>query len=56
MNRKLAIALFIVFLLTLAVMVAGQALQNVHLFEDGSWGVGSFPYAVSGCFPWGICS
>lgn len=53
MNRKLAIALFIVFLLTLAVMVAGQ---NVHLFEDGSWGVGSFPYAVSGCFPWGICS
>lgn len=26
-----------------------------HVWEDGSWGVGNFPYILKGCFSWGIC-
>jgi len=45
---SLAVLFVIVLLYTLAV--------SLTLFEDGSWAVGSFPYPISGCLPWAICS
>lgn len=37
-----------------AATVASQT--HVTIFEDGSWAIGTFPYPVSGCLPWGLCN
>ncbi len=53
----LALFFIVVAWLTYLILTGGQDLFSfVHFFEDGSFALGnSFPYAVSGCFPWGIC-
>jgi hypothetical protein len=30
-------------------------LLSVTVFEDGSWGIGQFPYILSGCLPFNAC-
>ena len=46
------ITVTITLLLTLAVLF----MLFGHLWEDGSWAIGNFPYILKGCLPWGICS
>jgi hypothetical protein len=29
--------------------------QKCTIFEDGSWGVGEFPYTITGCLPNNLC-
>lgn len=36
-------------------ITAGQVAGIVHVWEDGSWGIGKFPYPVSGCLPNRTC-
>ena len=49
MNKKLLVLIVAIALIVLMI-------NNVAVFEDGSWAVGSFPYPLSGCFPWGLCN
>jgi len=40
----------------LAILLMLWATGFITVFEDGSWAIGSFPYPLSGCLPWGICN
>jgi hypothetical protein len=45
--RKLLLALSVILVIVL--------LLSVTVFEDGSWGIGQFPYILSGCLPFYAC-
>lgn len=32
-------------------IIALKATGNLHVWEDGSWAVGQYPYPISGCIP-----
>lgn len=56
-ETKLAIGAFIT-LLVLGIALALIALLasgNLHVWEDGSFAIGNFPYAVKGCLPFALC-
>jgi len=43
-------------LLVLAICLITALIMGTHIFEDGFFGVGGYPYTLKGCLPWGICS
>lgn len=44
------------FGLGVLVGVALLATDTLHIWEDGSWAIGNFPYILRGCLPGGLCN
>lgn len=55
-KQKVALAALAILAVIAVTATALIVTGNVHLWEDGSWAIGQFPYPVSGCLPWGICN
>jgi hypothetical protein len=45
----------LITLLFLALVIL-LILASLTVFEDGSFALGSYPYPVTGCMPWGLCA
>jgi len=55
MKRTLALALIIAGCIILAGSIM-LATNTLHIWEDGSWAIGNFPYILRGCLPGGLCN
>ena len=52
MDKHFRTILVLTLLATLTIILT----LNLHVWEDGSWAFGQFPYVLTGCLPGGICS
>ena len=54
MTTRDAIRIFVLVALLFVLLVA--LLNNVTIFEDGSWTLGGWGSPIGGCLPWGLCN